>query len=53
MVAVAMAEMNAGMWLPAGYFAVGGTRLPPVVQVNSPQPLRNNKTAGLITLEGS
>jgi hypothetical protein len=40
------------MWLPAGHFAVGSTRLRPVVQVNLPQPLRKNKTAGLVTLEG-
>jgi hypothetical protein len=53
MVAAVTAEMNAGMWLPAEHFAVGGTRLRPVVRVNLPQPLRRNKTTGLITLEGS
>jgi hypothetical protein len=53
MVAAVTADMNAGMWLPAEHFAVGSTRLWPVVQVNLPQPFRKNKTTGLITLEGS
>ena len=52
MVAAVTPEIDAGMWLPAGHFAVGSTRLRPVVQVNLPQPLCKNKTAGLVTLEG-
>jgi hypothetical protein len=52
MVAEVMPEINAGIGLPAGHFAVGSTRLRPVVRVNLPQPLRKNKTAGLVTLEG-
>ena len=53
MVAAVTADMNAGMWLPAEHFAVGSTRLRSVAQLNLPQPLRKNKTTGLITLEGS
>jgi hypothetical protein len=53
MVAAVTPEIDAGMWLPAGHFAFGSTRLGPVVQVNLPQPLRKNKTTGLVTLEGS
>ena len=52
MVAAVMPEINAGIWLPAGHFAVGSIRLRPMVQVNLPHPSRKNKTAGLITLEG-
>jgi hypothetical protein len=53
MVAAVAPETYPGMWLPAGHFAFAGTRLRPVVQVNLPQPLRKNKTAGLVTLEGA
>jgi hypothetical protein len=53
MVAAVTAEISAGMWLPAEHFTVGSTRLRPVVQLNLPQPLRKNKTTGLVTLEGS
>ena len=53
MVAAVTAEMNAGIWLPAEHFAVGSTRLRPLVQLNLPQPLRKNKTTGLVTLEGT
>jgi hypothetical protein len=53
MVAAVAPKINAGMWLPAKHFAVGSTRLRPVVQVNLPQPLCKNKTAGLVTLQGS
>jgi hypothetical protein len=53
MVAAVTRERNTGIWLPAGHFAVGSTRLRPVVQLNLPQPLRKNKTTGLVTLEGS
>jgi hypothetical protein len=52
MVAAVTAEIRVGMWLPAEHFTVGGTRLRPVVQPNLPQPLRKNKTTGLVTLEG-
>jgi hypothetical protein len=52
MVAAVAAE-SAGMWLPAEHFTVGCTRLRSVAQLNLPQPLRKNKTTGLITLEGS
>jgi hypothetical protein len=53
MVAAVTPEINAGMSLPAEHFAVGGTRLRPVVRVNLPRPLQQNKTTGLVTLEGS
>jgi hypothetical protein len=44
-------EISAGMWLPAGHFALGSTGLRPVMQVNLPQPVRTNKTIGLVTLK--
>jgi hypothetical protein len=53
MVAAVAPEIDAGMWLPAEHFAVGSTRLRPVVQLNLQQPLQQNKTTGLVTLEGS
>ena len=53
MVAAVTAEKRVGMWLPAEHFTVGCTRLRSVAQLNLPQPLRKNKTTGLITLEGS
>ena len=53
MVAAVTAEINVGMWLPAEHFTVGSTRLRPVMQLNLPQPLRKNKTIGLVTLQGS
>ena len=53
MVAAVTPEMIAGMWLPAGHFAAGHMHSEPLVQLNLPQPVRKNKTAGLITWEGS
>ena len=52
MVVAVTPEINAGMWLPAEHFAVGGIHSAPSVQPNLPQSLRENKTAGLVTLEG-
>jgi hypothetical protein len=46
-------EVNAGMWLPAERFAVGGMHSESLLQLRLPEPLCKNKTAGLITLEGS
>jgi hypothetical protein len=40
------------MWLPADRFAVGSRHSEYLVQPNLPQPLRENKTTGLVTLEG-
>ena len=46
MVAVATPEINAGMWLPAAYFAVGSK--------HSRRPARPIfQTTGLVVLEGS
>jgi hypothetical protein len=53
MVAAVTSEKRVGMWLPAEHFTAGGTRLRPVVQPNLPQPLRKNKTNGLVTPKGS
>jgi hypothetical protein len=53
MVAAVMPEIIAGMWLPAEHFAFGEIHSEPLVQVNLPQSLRENKTAGLVTLEGT
>jgi hypothetical protein len=46
-------EISAGMWLPAEHFASGGMHPEPLVQPNLQELLRENKTAGLVTLEGS
>jgi len=53
MVVAVTPEMDAGMWLPAEHFAFGEIHSEPLVQVNLPQSLRENKTAGLVTLEGT
>jgi hypothetical protein len=53
MVVAVTPEISAGMWLPAEYFAFADMHSVPLVQLNLPQSLRQNKTAGLITLEGS
>jgi hypothetical protein len=45
-------EVDAGMWLPAEHFAVRTTHSEPLVRPNLQQPLRKNKTTGLVTLEG-
>jgi hypothetical protein len=52
MVAAVTAEMNAGMWLPAEHFAVRTIYSAPSIHPNLQQSLRQNKTAGLVTLEG-
>jgi hypothetical protein len=53
MVAAVTADINVGIWLLAEHFTVGSTRSRSTVQLNLPQPLRKNKTNGLVTLEGS
>jgi hypothetical protein len=53
MVAAVTAEMNAGIWLPAEHFAVRTIYSAPSIRPNLQQSLRQNKTAGLGTLEGS
>ena len=53
MVAAVTPEMDAGMWLPAEHFAFGEIHSEPLVQVNLQQSLQQNKTAGLVTLEGT
>jgi hypothetical protein len=52
MVAAVTPETCAGMWLPAEHFDFGGMRSELSVQPNLQQSLRENKTAGLVTLEG-
>jgi hypothetical protein len=52
MVAAVTPEADSGMWLPAEHFAVGSTPSWRLVQPNLPQPVRKNKTTGLVTLEG-
>jgi hypothetical protein len=52
MVVAVTPEISAGMWLPAEYFAFADMHSEPLVQLNLPQSLRQNKTAGLVTLEG-
>jgi aromatic ring hydroxylase len=45
-------EVNAGMWLPAEHFAVRTKFSAPLIYPNLQQSLQQNKTAGLVTLEG-
>lgn len=52
MVAAVTPEINAGMWLPADHFDFGGMHSELSVHPNLQQSLRENKTAGLVTLEG-
>jgi hypothetical protein len=52
MVAAVMPETIAGMWLPAEHFAFGEIHSAPSVHPNLQQSLQQNKTAGLVTLEG-
>jgi hypothetical protein len=52
MVAAVTPKIDAGMWLPAEHFAVRTIYSAPSIHPNLPQPLRKNKTAGLVTLEG-
>ena len=53
MVAAVTPAIIAEMWLPAEHFAFGGTHTEPWVHANLQQSLRQNKTAGLVTLEGT
>ena len=52
MVAAVTPEIVAGMWLPAEHFAVHTAHAEPLVRPNLQQPLQQNKTTGLVTLEG-
>jgi hypothetical protein len=52
MVGAVTTELSAGMWLPAGHLAVRTAYSAPSVQPNLQQSLQQNKTAGLVTLEG-
>jgi hypothetical protein len=52
MVAAVTPKIDAGMWLPAEHFAVRTIYSAPSIQPNLQQSLRQNKTAGLGTLEG-
>jgi hypothetical protein len=52
MVVAVTPEIVAGMWLPAGHFAVRTTHSEPLVGPNLRQSLQKNKTTGLVTLEG-
>jgi len=52
MVVAVTPETSAGMWLPAEHFDFGGMHSELSVHANLQQSLRENKTAGLVTLEG-
>jgi len=52
-VAAVTSRVDAGKWLPAEHFAASRVSLQPSILPNLPQPLRKNKTAGLVTREGS
>jgi hypothetical protein len=52
-VAAVTPEIDAGTWLPAEHFALRGTSLWPPVHPNLPQPVRKNKTVGLVAREGA
>ena len=53
MVVAVTPEMDAGMWLLAEHFAARTTSSAPSVHPNLQQSLQQNKTAGLVTLEGT
>jgi hypothetical protein len=53
MVAAVTAELNPGTWLPAGHFAVRTNFSAPLIKAKMQQSLQQNKTAGLVTLQGS
>lgn len=44
-------EADAEFWLPTRRFVVGGIHPGSLVELNLPQPVRNNKTIGLVTQE--
>jgi len=48
-VAAFPSQAHAETWLPADHFALVNARLQPSILSNLPQPLRQNKTAGLVT----
>jgi hypothetical protein len=52
MVVAVTPETSAGMWLPAEHFDFGGMHSESSNQPNLQQSLRENKTTGLVTLEG-
>ena len=51
MVGAGTTEINAGMRLPAGHFAVRAKFSAPLIYPNLQQSLQQNKTAGLVALE--
>ncbi|WP_156748926.1 MULTISPECIES: hypothetical protein [unclassified Mycobacterium] len=51
-VAAVTSKVDAGNWLPAEHFALVSGRLRPSILLNLPQPLRQNKTAGLVAWKG-
>lgn len=53
MVAAITPEISAGMWLPAEHFGFVRMHSEPSIHAKLQQSLRQNKTAGLVTLEGS
>jgi hypothetical protein len=53
MVAAVTPQMDAGMCLPAEHFAIGAPHSHPLVEQNLQQPVRKNKTIGLVMLKGS
>jgi hypothetical protein len=52
MVAAVTPKIDAGIWLPAEHFAVRTIYTAPSIHPNLRQSLGQNKTVGLVTLEG-
>ncbi|WP_156660710.1 hypothetical protein [Mycobacterium sp. 852002-10029_SCH5224772] len=51
--AAVTSKVDAGNWLPSEHFAVVSAPLHLSILSNLPQPLRQNKTAGLVAWEGA
>ncbi|WP_156656206.1 hypothetical protein [Mycobacterium sp. 852002-51971_SCH5477799-a] len=49
----AASAIDAGTRLPAEHFALVSVRLQPSIPLNLPQPLRDNKTVGLVAWKGA
>jgi hypothetical protein len=52
-VAAVTSQAHAETWLPADHFALACAPSQPSIRLNLPQSLRQNKTAGLVTLRRS
>lgn len=51
--AVVTSKVDAGNWLPSEHFALVSVPLHLSMLPNLPQPLRHNKTVGLVAWEGA